>query len=525
MLTLIHTVMGYAFIALAYYTYRQHKSLKKARNEFREENQNFTLALHAGGIEIWGYDVSNDQFISIYSPRMPKGGGGMESCDLLFTPKDSKRFQNDIQSIINGSKERIKATYHFRYPNEDEWSIIEKEMTGVKDKHGKIVKVIGTHKDITGQLEMAKNMELSLMRNRIALETAQMTLFEIDFRANVLRSYNDPLSGNEPMSVFKFDTMHRMMHPDDLENAKKQFRCVIRNPKRVVTFTARMKYPDNEWHYCTFSARAFTFNSETGKVETLLGYRHDITEQIKVQKRLEEEKEKAQKADKLKSAFLANMSHEIRTPLNAIVGFSNLLCDTENIDERKEFVDIINKNNELLLGIINDVIDLAKIESGNVEISRDEVDLADSFNQLCEMLRANVTSRTENVEFIVDSPYRKCRAIIDTKRMWQVMTNFTTNAAKHTKEGHIKVGYRQENNGLLMYVEDTGCGIPDDKKEKVFERFVKLDSFTQGAGLGLSICKAIINSSKGHIDIDSELGKGSTFSAWVPCEIEAEALN
>ncbi len=129
--------MGYAFIALAYYTYRQHKSLKKARNEFREENQNFTLALHAGAIDIWGYDVNKDQFISIYSPRMPKGGGGMDSCDLMFTKKDSKRFQDDIRSIINGTKERIKPTHHFRYPNEDEWKKKKKEMTGVKDKHGK----------------------------------------------------------------------------------------------------------------------------------------------------------------------------------------------------------------------------------------------------------------------------------------------------------------------------------------------------------------------------------------------------
>ncbi|MBR6286624.1 MAG: hypothetical protein IKR18_06520 [Bacteroidaceae bacterium] len=519
----INVILGLVIIVLAYYSYRQHLSLQKALSAITEDNRNMSLALHAGGIDVWSYDVLTKEISTIAGKRMCPGAISLEECDRMFKGKDSIRFKKHLNLIISGKKTAMTSTYRFRYPGETDWCIIEKEMVGVKDEKGRVMKVIGTHKDITNEVELMKNLKKGLERNQFALDTAQMTLFEIDFRTNVCRSYDDPLANNEAMNINKFDTLHRKMHPEDVEKAKKEFRRIQRHSNIVANFIARMKYPDGKWHYCSFSARAFNIDAETGKVSTLLGFRRDITEQIQTQKRLEEEKEKAMKADRLKSAFLANMSHEIRTPLNAIVGFSNLLSMTDDKNEQKEFIEIINKNNDMLLRIINDIIDLSKIESDNVEIARDEINLVDTFNQVCETLRADVIHKGSNIDFIIDNPYKKCHAVIDSKRMWQVLSNFTTNAAKYTKEGYIKVGYRSERNGLLVYVEDTGCGIPKDQKERVFDRFVKLDSFTQGAGLGLSICKAIIKSSNGRIDIESEPGKGSTFSAWVPCEIEAEA--
>lgn len=228
---------------------------------------------------------------------------------------------------------------------------------------------------------------------------------------------------------------------------------------------------------------------------------------------LRKAKDKAEESDRLKSAFLANMGHEIRTPLNAIVGFSNLLTMAEDEEERNEYINIISSNNELLLQLINDILDVAKIEAGTLEFIDSEIDINALLSDIEQSSRLKAPEGVQ-ISFVEKMPY--CIIMSDKNRLAQVITNFINNAIKFTKEGSIRFGYRHKDDKLLFYVRDTGCGIEPEKKDLVFNRFVKLNSFAQGTGLGLAICQMIVKKMGGEIGVESQLGKGSTFWFTLP---------
>jgi len=233
-------------------------------------------------------------------------------------------------------------------------------------------------------------------------------------------------------------------------------------------------------------------------------------------------RDKAEMMDRLKSAFLANMSHEIRTPLNAIVGFSDLLVETEELAERQEYIKIVRENNELLLQLISDILDLSKIEAGTFEFTNGDVDV----NLLCEdIVRSMGMKAKEEVELVFDGHLPVCHVISDRNRIHQVISNFVNNAMKFTSEGSIHVGYKLKDGELEFYVEDTGIGIEKEQLPHIFERFVKLNSFVPGTGLGLSICQSIVEQLGGRIGVDSEKGKGSRFWFTIPGVIVTEEMN
>ena len=224
--------------------------------------------------------------------------------------------------------------------------------------------------------------------------------------------------------------------------------------------------------------------------------------------------EKAEQANQLKSAFLANMSHEIRTPLNAIVGFSSLLVQGENPEEREQYMAIVEENNELLLQLISDILDLSKIEAGTFDFVKQELDV----NQLCEdMVRTMKLKAKPGVEVVFDHRLPECIIVSDRNRLNQVIANFMNNAIKFTSTGSIRLGYGQaETNLLRFYVADTGIGIIQEKQAEIFDRFVKLNSFVHGTGLGLSISKSIVEQLGGTIGVESESGKGACFWFTLP---------
>ena len=255
------------------------------------------------------------------------------------------------------------------------------------------------------------------------------------------------------------------------------------------------------------------FDAE-GKLYQYFGVLRDISDLMAAQERLREETARAEDSGRMKSAFLANMTHEIRTPLNAIVGFSDLLQVIDNADERQEFIRIIRDNCDMLLRLINDILEASNMGQ-SLAIKPQKINLPVVFDDICQTLAQRV--QEPGVEFVKDSPLKDYSATLDKGRLQQMLTNFVTNAVKYTHEGHIKVGWRPEDEGLYFYCEDTGAGIPQDKQASVFERFVKLNDFVQGTGLGLSICKAIVDKCGGHIGVTSEgEGKGSTFWFWIP---------
>lgn len=251
-----------------------------------------------------------------------------------------------------------------------------------------------------------------------------------------------------------------------------------------------------------------------GRLTGAFGLIRNITGLMKKQEMLKQETERANDSGRLKSVFLANMTHEIRTPLNAIVGFSDLLPVVEDHSERMEFIRIIRNNCDMLMRLINDILEASNVGQA-LAIQPEQVDFAKVFDDICQTLAQRVDEA--GVQFIKDNPYDTFPATLDKGRIQQVLTNFTTNAIKYTHEGHIKVGYREQEGGIYFYCEDTGAGIPKDKQAAVFERFVKLNDFVQGTGLGLSICKAIAERCDGKIGVMSEgEGHGSTFWMWIP---------
>ena len=257
-----------------------------------------------------------------------------------------------------------------------------------------------------------------------------------------------------------------------------------------------------------------TFDPDNGNI-VLLGVNVDINEQKKTEEALRKAKEKAESSDKLKSAFLANMSHEIRTPLNAIVGFANLLVSSENKGDSENFKQIIEQNSNQLLQLIGDILDLSKIESDTLDFVWSNVNINAMMYDLEKIFQMRNAANPDVVIKCVAS-VGDCVIRTDRQRLIQVVSNLMTNAIKFTTQGSIIMGYEKRKEEIYFYVEDTGKGISKEGVRHIFERFYKVDNFTQGAGLGLSICQTIVERFRGEINVSSELREGTRFTVRVP---------
>lgn len=306
---------------------------------------------------------------------------------------------------------------------------------------------------------------------------------------------------------------YRHFHPDDrallirfLDDARNGLTTQLSKEMRVLredgTYT---------WTHVNLLVKKY---APQDRIIEIISINYDITELKRTEEMLVKARDKAEASDRLKSAFLANMSHEIRTPLNAIVGFSSLLTSTENAAEKELYNSLIGHNNKLLLNLINDVIDLSKIESGYLELRPDWVNLTELLDESVAEYAHQVPS---GVELLTNYPAHDSLVELDKLRIKQILSNFLSNALKNTATGHVEVFYEVDHQSVRIGVKDTGRGIPQNMLEKIFERFEKLDSFAQGAGLGLPICKLIVEKMNGRILVDSQLGIGTTFIIELPC--------
>ena len=306
---------------------------------------------------------------------------------------------------------------------------------------------------------------------------------------------------------------YRHFHPDDrtllirfLDDARKGLTTKLSKEMRVLredgTYT---------WTHVNLLVKKY---APQDRIIEIISINYDITELKRTEEMLVKARDKAEASDRLKSAFLANMSHEIRTPLNAIVGFSSLLTSTESAAEKELYNSLIGHNNKLLLNLINDVIDLSKIESGYLELRPDWVNLTELLD---ESVAEYVHQVPSGVELLTNYPAHDSLVELDSLRIKQILSNFLSNALKNTTTGHVEIFYEVDHQSVRIGVKDTGRGIPQNMLEKIFERFEKLDSFAQGAGLGLPICKLIVEKMNGRILVDSQLGIGTTFIIELPC--------
>lgn len=303
---------------------------------------------------------------------------------------------------------------------------------------------------------------------------------------------------------------YKNLHPHDREDFVGFLQKVRSGESRNYHAEMRVRCLDalRKWKWIYMVVVVNLYDPAHGVID-ITSVNYDITELKEKEILLKEAKEKAETADRLKSAFLANISHEIRTPLNAIVGFSSLLPECKDQDEQKEYQHIIEKNSDLLLQLITDIVDLAKVESGTLDIQYEETDV----NRLCEdVIRVQSMKTPKDLKIIFAPCQAECKIVSDRSRLFQVISKFVNNAIKFTRQGTIEVGYEwQDTKHIRFYVSDTGIGIAKEHQPFVFDRFMKIDSFVHGTGLGLSVCKSIIEQLNGTVGVDSELDKGSCF--------------
>lgn len=304
---------------------------------------------------------------------------------------------------------------------------------------------------------------------------------------------------------------YKSFHPDDRDLILQFFEEVQKGNADKLSHKIRVFRENGEctWTHVNLFVRKY---ASQDKVIELISINYDITDLKQIEEMLVNERDRAEASDRLKSAFLANMSHEIRTPLNAIVGFSSLLASAENVVEKELYNSLISHNNELLLNLINDIIDLSKIEAGYLELHQNWFNLTELLDKCVAEYARLLPS---GVELLTSYPEHDALVELDKLRIKQILNNFLSNALKNTTRGHVEVFYEIDKHCVRIGVKDTGRGIPQNMLEKIFERFEKVDSFAQG--VGLSICKSIVDKMNGRIQVYSQLGLGTTFIAELPC--------
>ena len=380
------------------------------------------------------------------------------------------------------------------------------------------------------QKQKAKDKELQIARQaqdlnqkyQLVLKASNMMTWIWDVKEARLECNNIYLTqrsirdkGTDGQFCMSADEFYSGIHPEDLEKMQDAINKLIAGES--ISIDEEIRYLDDtvlEYTWIEIFAIVGKTDPE-GKPAYLSGCTTLIIQRKKMEQELRD-KEKIEESNRLKSAFLANMSHEIRTPLNAIVGFSNLLAETCHSEETREFCEIIETNNELLLQLVNDILDLSKIEAGQMDFIYSEFNVSTLFRSLYQTFQSRVK---DGVTLYCEIPEQDCVIYSEKNRLTQVITNFLTNACKFTFQGSIRMGYKEREDGLYFYVKDTGKGIERKNLPHVFERFAKFDSFIQGTGLGLSICQTILENLHGKIGVESEEGKGSTFWFTIPCAV------
>ncbi len=397
----------------------------------------------------------------------------------------------------------------------------------IYDEHDELVYITFSIRDITQERELYLKNKLYDEQIRKQSQAIQQYEQELQYLMEScdMRFWRTSFA-NRTITFHKgLSTAEREMTFDELAEQffDEELRAYYKNPENVERVGAMTRlcktrpffHEGREYQWNIFDS--VPYRNEAGELTGTYGLIRNVTPLIEKQEQLRRETERANESGHMKSVFMANMTHEIRTPLNSIVGFSDVLPMMTTPEEKQEIVKVIMNNCDMLLRLINDILAVSTLDSDGIKIMKQEVDFAKTFDEICLSLTERV--QTPGVEFIKDNPYETLKAKLDPGRIQQVITNFVTNAVKYTQQGHIKVGYRKEDNGLYIYCEDTGAGIPKEAQQKVFERFVKLNDYVQGTGLGLAISKAIVERCNGRIGVNSEgEGKGSTFWMWVPCE-------
>ena len=482
------------------------------------------LAMKVSNIIHWDFDVQTQEFEAYNDPINDYASDKLVTIQRymdVIHPEDRSSSYDAIQSMLSGNDLTINFTCRMQTKHDDSWqycNIIDVPFE--KDEYGNNIRYTGFRQNISKLHQLNEELEERNYKMQLTFKTVGMSYWDFDVKSKQFRAFNDPINDFHAENVITPEEYLHAAHPEDMDQVHENINYMIQGATKELNFKFRSKTKwDEEWQTLIVTGIPVE-RDKKGYVTRYTGIKVNNTKWEKMAQQLKELKDKAELSDRLKSAFLANMSHEIRTPLNAIVGFSELMVYSEDPAEKEEYMSIIQSNNELLLRLINDILDLSKIESGILERKRETFNLAKVCNELYTMIQPKITN--PDVEFQMDNSGPDCWIFLDRNRLKQVWMNYLTNAIKCTKSGHIKMGYSIEKKGIRIYVEDSGVGIPVELQERVFGRFQKLNEFAQGTGLGLAISRAIIEGAGGEVGFTSTPDVGSTFWAWIPCEISIQ---
>ena len=484
----------------------------------RENSQKILSVLAAHQIALWEYDIPTGKcsFTDDYFRMLGLKEAGVVFKDIddfyrFVYPEDMNTYQTAFANML--ASESKTSQIQVRCVGEHGEVIwLEDHFLSYKgNEEGDPDKLLAYTVNVTSQCEKEQHIKHLEKHNRKIIEALPEFIFIFDedfFITDVLMAPGTILL--HPVEVLKGADGRSIYSPE----VSDLFLCNIRECLQDGKLK-EIEYPlevDGSKHY--FQARIAPFEGNT-----VLALIHDIGDRIRRSEELIEAKRRAEDADRMKSVFLANMSHEIRTPLNAIVGFSEIMAVTENEEEKHEYLEIIQKNSNLLLQLINDILDLSRIESGTMDFQFAGHNLPLLMKNVYDSQRLNMPP---GVQLVLKLPENSKKYLVtDNVRLQQVVNNLINNAVKFTTQGSITFGYTEEEPGYTsLFVEDTGKGISEDGLRHIFERFYKVDSFTQGAGLGLSICQTIVGRLNGTITVTSEEGHGTRFTVRLPdiCE-------
>ena len=480
------------------------------------------LAMQVSNIVHWDFDVRTQKFESYNDPVNDYASDKLltieEQMNVIHLEDRSSAY-DAIQTMLSGKDLTVEFSCRIKTKHDKTWSYCN--IIGVpfeRDENGDIVRYTGFRQNISKQHQLDEELRERNYKMELTFKTVGMSYWDFDVESGQFRAFNDPVNDFHSEKPISPEEYLSTAHPEDVDCVREYINRILLgvNSDFNLKYRSKTKW-DDEWQTLLVTGIPIERNKK-GQVTRYTGIKINNTKWEKMAQELKDLKEKAELSDRLKSAFLANMSHEIRTPLNAIVGFSELMINCDDSSEKEEYMEIIQSNNELLLRLINDILDLSKIESGILERKPEKFNMSKVCSELYTMIQPKVTN--PDVEFCLDESGPECLIFLDRNRLKQVWMNYLTNAVKCTQSGYIKMGYSIEGKGIRFYVEDSGVGIPVELQDRVFGRFQKLNEFAQGTGLGLAISRAIIEGAGGKVGFISQPGKGSTFWAWVPCEIE-----
>lgn len=501
------------------------KSLKVA-------NSQLYLAFSAGNITPWMWKLdTNSVNIGMQDFKVVNDGFVMNRDEVTMDfvienvhPDDREAIMKVMSQLISGEIKKVNLPV--RYDINKKFNNIYNIYAAVEsyDDNGVPTKIVGSLQNITEQkqfeneLLIANNKIAKINRdNEIILNNTDIGLVYLtsDYMVqweNVSKYSEHPVAANYQKGIKCYENIKQLDSPcpgcimqKAMKSKKQEIKEVEFNHNTIAQIVASPVFDDSE--DCL---------GVVLKIKDITADRHRETD-------LRNAKESAEKSDKLKSAFLANMSHEIRTPLNAILGFSELLCTAEDEQEKLDYLQVINSNNELLLQLINDILDLSKIEADTLEFVFTDVDVNGVLYDLERSFSFKI-DRPDSMKIVFEKPLIDSVIYTDRNRLQQVVSNFITNALKFTDKGSISFGGERRGGDVYFYVRDTGVGIPRDKLSEIFERFTKLDNFKTGTGLGLTICQTIVRKFGGKIGVESEVGVGSTFWFTIPYSVLSSGI-